>query len=131
MLVRTNLAYLRLVRGKLTQRAIAEGTGIGQKTLSALETGASKGIEFTTLAKLCEFLRCTPNDLLILENEPEEIAASAAELEKADALIAKGLSAAMALPPKPVHEVWAEFDAMRLRLQEAAERGAAERKRRA
>ena len=61
--VRFNLAFMRLVRGKLTQRDVALGTGLSQKTLSALETGASQGVEFGTIAKLCDYLRCTPNDL--------------------------------------------------------------------
>ena len=67
--IRTNLAYLRLIRGKVSQNTIAEATGIGQKTISGLETGASQGIEFRTLEKLCNYLKCTPGDLLILEED--------------------------------------------------------------
>jgi DNA-binding Xre family transcriptional regulator len=122
-MIRTNLAYIRLIRGKLTQRAIADATGIGQKTLSALETGVSKGIEFSTLAKLCDFLKCTPNDLIIIEKEPEALSVSAESLAKADQLIAKGLKAAMDAPQQTTEEIWAEFDAMRSKLRDSAERG--------
>ena len=59
--IRTNLSYLRFSRGRLSQKAVSKSTGIGQKTLSALETGASKGIEFNTLLKLCMFFECSPS----------------------------------------------------------------------
>lgn len=121
MIIRTNLAYLRLVRGKLTQRAIADATGIGQKTLSALETGASKGIEFATLAKLCAFLKCTPDELLILEEEPKDQAVTKEAYLKANELITRGLQRAMEQPSKSAEEVWADFDRMRASLQNAAE----------
>jgi len=124
-IIRTNLAYLRLVRGKLTQRAIADATGIGQKTLSALETGTSKGIEFSTLAKLCTFLQCTPSDLLVLEDEPEKEVATKEALTKADELIKRGLQKAMESQPKTTKQVWDEFDQMRSRLQSAAEKSGA------
>lgn len=64
---KTKIAYLRLENGKLSQRQVSEATGIAQKTLSALETGTSQGITFSTLARLCEFFSCTPNDILVLE----------------------------------------------------------------
>ena len=70
--LRTNLAYLRFINGKLTQKDVSEATGIGQKTISSLETGASKGIEFNTLVKLCTFFNCTPGDLLMLEDEVDD-----------------------------------------------------------
>jgi putative transcriptional regulator len=65
--VRTNLTYLRTWQGKVTQRQLARATGIAQKTLSALESGQTSGIDFTTLARLCDYFGCTPNDILIVE----------------------------------------------------------------
>lgn len=116
--IRTNLARLRLEHGKLSQREVSQATGIGQKTLSALETGASQGIEFKTLIKLCTFFACTPNDILIMDEEPEDVPPSKESLEKADELIARGLKAAMSAPKQTPAEVWAEFDAVRTRLQQ-------------
>jgi len=125
--VRVNLAYLRLMRGKLSQRAIAEATGIGQKTLSALETGASKGIEFATLAKLCTFLNCSPSDLLLIEDEVDTTKPSPEALAKADEIIVSGLKSAMEAPVETAEELWAQFDAARLRIQNSAEIAARQR----
>jgi len=108
-----NLALLRAARGKLTQREVAEATGLSQKTISALETGASQGVEFSTIAKLCDFLKCSPNDLLVLEEEVEYIPVSRKSLQKADELIARGLKRAMNAPAQSAEELWAEFDAVR------------------
>lgn len=112
-----NLALLRAARGKLTQREVAEATGLSQKTISALETGTSKGVEFSTIAKLCDFLECSPNDLLVLEEEVEYIAVSEESLKKADELIDRGLRRAMESPPQSADELWAEFDRVREKIQ--------------
>ena len=117
--IRTNLASMRFARGRLTQRDVSRATGVGQKTLSALETGASKGIEFNTLAKLCAFFKCEASDLLIVEEEPEDIPPSNEANEKAGKLIALGLKAAMAAAPQNNVEIWAEFDAACGRLQQS------------
>jgi DNA-binding Xre family transcriptional regulator len=122
--IRTNLSYLRFSQGRLSQKTVSEATGIGQKTLSALETGASKGIEFNTLLKLCTFFNCTPSELLLIEEEPEEMVVSDESRQKAKLLVARGLQAAMQAAPTTPEQVWAEFDAVRARMQEAAERAA-------
>ena len=114
--IQSNLTYMRAIK-KLTQKEVAQATGIGQKTLSALETGASQGIEFNTLIKLCTFFRCTPSELLLIEEEPENIPPSLEALNRADGLITRGLKAAMEAPEQNSNEVWAEFDAMRDRLK--------------
>lgn len=126
--IRTNLAALRFAKGKLSQREVSEATGIGQKTLSALETGASKGIEFNTLARLCAFFRCEPSDVLLIEDEVEDIKPSDSSLKKADDLIARGLQAAMQAPKQTPEEIWAQFDAVRARIQQQGD-GASSRKR--
>ncbi len=115
--LRFNLALIRAARGKLTQREVAEATGLTQKTISALETGTSKGVEFSTIAKLCDFLKCSPNDLLVLEDEIEDIPVSRKSLQKADELIARGLRRAMNAPTQSAEELWAEFDAVREKIQ--------------
>jgi len=121
--IRSNLAYLRAVHGRVPQRAISEATGIGQKTLSALETGVSKGIEFNTLLKLCEFFKCTPGELFVIEDEPDTTPPSTESLSRADALIAIALKNAMQAPKQTTQEIWAEFDAARERLQDQSEKG--------
>lgn len=65
--IRTNLALLRTGRGKITQSKLAAATGIGQKTLSLLESGRTSGIDFNTLVRLCDYFDCTPNEILIVE----------------------------------------------------------------
>ncbi len=112
-----NLALLRAARGKLTQREVAQATGLSQKTISALETGTSKGVEFSTIAKLCDYLECSPNDLLVLEEEIDYTPVSQKSLKKADELIARGLRRAMESPPRSAEEIWADFDRVRARIQ--------------
>lgn len=120
--IQTNLSYLRAVK-KLTQREVAQATGIGQKTLSALETGTSQGIEFNTLAKLCTFFRCEASDILLVEEREDSTPPSPESLKRADGIVKRGLKAAMdsakVASPESLAEVWAEFDAMRERLQKS------------
>lgn len=66
--VRINLAYLRVLRRKVSQTEISQATGISQSTLSILESGRTNSIDFNTLVKLCDFFDCTPNDILIIES---------------------------------------------------------------
>jgi DNA-binding Xre family transcriptional regulator len=49
---------------------ISQYTGISRSTLTLLNNGTSKGIQFETLDKICTFLNCKPNDLIkILPDE--------------------------------------------------------------
>ena len=63
--ISAQLGQLRVAQG-LTQQQLAERTGLRRDTISALERGKSQGIEFDTLARLCDALGCMPNDLLEL-----------------------------------------------------------------
>jgi DNA-binding Xre family transcriptional regulator len=121
--IKSNLATLRFNKGRLSQKQVSEATGIGQKTLSALETGSSKGIEFNTLLRLCEFFDCSPNDLLLIEEESiEYINVSEESRTKAKNLVALGLQAAMQNMNTDPEMVWAQFDAVRARMQQSAEK---------
>jgi len=120
--VRFNLAFMRVIRGKLTQRDVALGTGLSQKTLSALETGASQGVEFGTIAKLCDYLKCTPNDLFVLESETAYATPSSNSLKRADEIIARGLKRAMQEPEQTPEEIWSVFDVLRERMRTEAEK---------
>lgn len=115
--VRFNLAFMRAARGKLTQREVALATGLSQKTLSALETGSSKGVEFSTIARLCQFLKCSPNDLLVIEEEIIDTPPSASSLEKANSIIARGLKRAMETPQQTPEEIWSAYDALQEKIQ--------------
>ncbi|MBI1270867.1 helix-turn-helix domain-containing protein [bacterium] len=108
--LRTNLAYLRFINGKLSQKDVSEATGIGQKIISALERGASKGIEFNTVVKLCAFFNCSPGDLLILEDEFDDLPVSDKSRKKARELVARGLKAAMEAPAVDPEKLWCEYD---------------------
>jgi putative transcriptional regulator len=51
-------------KNKLTQKALAEMTGIRPNTISALWHGTIKRIEIDQIDKLCVALKCQPGDLL-------------------------------------------------------------------
>lgn len=57
-----------LARRKMRAKDLAEQIGITEANLSLLRNGKVKGVRFETLAKLCEALRCTPGDLLGIED---------------------------------------------------------------
>jgi putative transcriptional regulator len=48
---------------------LAKETGISHTTLWRLKKGKALGINFETLEKMCEALKCQPGDLLSLTNK--------------------------------------------------------------
>jgi putative transcriptional regulator len=58
-----------LARRKMSVGALAERVGITPANLAVLKNGRAKAVRFTTLAALCEVLRCQPGDLLRWEPE--------------------------------------------------------------
>ena len=78
---------------------------------------ARKGLEIARVARLCQFLKCTPNDLLVLEEEIVDEPPSKESLKKADDIIARGLQRAMSAPQKTPEEIWSAFDALREKIQ--------------
>jgi putative transcriptional regulator len=95
MTITSALPTLR-ARRRLSQRQLAALAGLRPDTISALERGETHGIQFETLARLCEVLRCTPGDILLFErtddhtapvlggpDEDELIARRLAELDRA------------------------------------------------
>ncbi|EOQ22606.1 helix-turn-helix domain-containing protein [Bacillus cereus] len=50
---------------------VSENTGISRTTLTNLYYQRAKGIQFDTLFKICDFLECTPNDLLLIKKNEE------------------------------------------------------------
>src|SRR5579883_1273755 len=64
--IRFRLPELR-ARRRLSQRQVAAAAGVRPDTVSALERGQAHGIQFETLARLCDALGCEPGDLFELE----------------------------------------------------------------
>jgi putative transcriptional regulator len=48
---------------------LAKETGVSHTTLWRLKKGKALGINFATLEKLCQALKCQPGDVLTLANE--------------------------------------------------------------
>ncbi|MBO0348958.1 helix-turn-helix transcriptional regulator [Phormidium pseudopriestleyi FRX01] len=114
MKVKTKLAQLKANYGDISDREISELTGIDERQLKELENGEARAIEFDTLAQLCAFFQCTPNDLFVLDWEEVEIDTtppSAEELSKASKIINKAFARAEAMPPRPAEEIWKSFEA--------------------
>jgi len=53
---------------KMTLKELSSDTGLSINTLSLLSTGKSKGIQFDTLEKLMQSLKCNVKDLIILDD---------------------------------------------------------------
>lgn len=49
---------------KVTAKALAEHIGLSEQTLSVIRRGKAKGMRFSTLVKICDYLDCQPGDLL-------------------------------------------------------------------
>jgi putative transcriptional regulator len=54
---------------KVKSKDLATAVGITEANLSLLKSGKVKGIRFATLAAICDYLHCTPGD--ILDYEPD------------------------------------------------------------
>ena len=54
----------------MTQKELAERTGIRPPTVSAICTGAVKHLPVEALDKICETLDCQPGDLMEYVKEP-------------------------------------------------------------
>ena len=69
-----------LARRKVRSKKLAQAVGITEANLSLLKSGKVKGLRFSTLEAICDYLGCQPGDLL--EFEPAEegaVVRSAAE----------------------------------------------------
>ena len=62
-----------LARRKVKSKDLAAHVGITEQNLSLLKSGKVKGIRFSTLESICEYLECQPGDILVFrkEGEPE------------------------------------------------------------
>jgi putative transcriptional regulator len=53
-----------LARRNITARELAGRIGISETQMSLFRSGKVRGIRFSTLAGICDVLRCLPGDLL-------------------------------------------------------------------
>lgn len=65
----------------MTQMQLAKKAHLSKTTISNLESGRQTKIELETIAKLCQALNCTPNDLFELSEESKELEAQKKALE--------------------------------------------------
>lgn len=62
-----------LGKHKMTQRELADKTGIRPATISALYHETIKRIEIEQIAKLCEVFNCQPGDIFSYERDNREL----------------------------------------------------------
>lgn len=60
-----------LAENDMTQKQLAEDTGIRPPTVSAICTNTAKHIPIDVLDKICETLNCQPGDILIYKPQEE------------------------------------------------------------
>ena len=60
-----------LAKNKVRSKELAEYVGITEQNISVFKSGKARGVRFSTLEKMCEFLQCQPGDLLVFESEDE------------------------------------------------------------
>lgn len=59
----TNLDVM-LAKRKRKSKELAAYVGITEANISLIRSGKAKGVRFSTLASICEFLECQPGDIL-------------------------------------------------------------------
>ena len=61
-----------LAMREMTQKELAERTGIRPPTISAICTGTVKHLPVEALDKICKVLECQPADIMEYVEEPQE-----------------------------------------------------------
>ena len=61
-----------LARRKMKAKDLAQKVGITEQNLSLLRTGKVKGVRFSTLAKICRALECSPGEILDFTTEGDD-----------------------------------------------------------
>ena len=61
-----------LARRKVRSKALAQAVGITEANLSLLKSGKVKGLRFSTLEAICDYLDCQPGDILEFERSEGE-----------------------------------------------------------
>jgi putative transcriptional regulator len=55
---------IMLVKRKTSSRDLAAAIGLSETNLSLIKSGKIKGMRFSTLNAICEYLECQPGDIL-------------------------------------------------------------------
>ncbi|MDX7999809.1 helix-turn-helix transcriptional regulator [Xenorhabdus sp. Reich] len=58
-----------MAKRKIKSKALAQAIGITEQNLSLLKTGKVKGIRFSTLNAICQYLDCQPGDILEFKDD--------------------------------------------------------------
>lgn len=53
-----------LAKRKVRSKELAAHVGISEQNISLLKSGKIRGVRFSTLERICEFLDCQPGDIL-------------------------------------------------------------------
>ena len=69
--IKVNLDLL-LVQRRMSLTELSLEVGITLANLSVLKRGKARAIRFSTLAAICEALKCQPGDLLELDDQPDD-----------------------------------------------------------
>ncbi|MDR0218764.1 MAG: helix-turn-helix transcriptional regulator [Enterobacteriaceae bacterium] len=58
-----------MAKRKIKSKELAQAIGITEQNLSLLKTGKIKGIRFSTLNAICQYLDCQPGDILEFKDD--------------------------------------------------------------
>ncbi|MDC9592718.1 helix-turn-helix domain-containing protein [Xenorhabdus sp. IM139775] len=58
-----------MAKRKVKSKDLAQAIGITEQNLSLLKTGKIKGIRFSTLNAICQYLDCQPGDILEFKDD--------------------------------------------------------------
>ncbi len=59
-----------LARRKVKSKDLAAHVGITEQNLSLLKSGKVKGVRFSTLERICQYLDCQPGDIMAWDGQP-------------------------------------------------------------
>lgn len=62
-----------LSRRGVTGKQLARDVGLSETQMSLFRSGKVRGIRFSTLARLCAALRCSPGDLIGYDLDPADL----------------------------------------------------------
>jgi len=58
-----------MAQRNIKSKELAAYIGMSEQNLSIFKTGKIKGVRFSTLEKICEFLDCKPGDIIDYEKD--------------------------------------------------------------
>ena len=69
-MIKVELDDVLKARG-VTAKELCEAVGITEANMSILRSGKARAVRFSTLNKICYFLKCTPAEILKFDGELE------------------------------------------------------------